>query len=662
MSLNPAQQKVVDAPNGATLVLAGAGTGKTHTLTERVVRLIEDGMAPHKILLLTFTRKASREMLERVAIKLKEKNSPYAGSVRAPVSGGTFHSTALKILKHYRTGTGSFQILDDSDYRSLIKNALTQVDLIKELNEELTLKQLIKIFSLKKNTLKTIKDSIQDFQSALMPYCDLVEDCFKASEAYRLKLELMTYDDILVHFLELLQSENGDAIRRRFDTVLVDEYQDTTKLQVEILHALSRQHQSIMAVGDDCQSIYSFRGALCTQMQDFIKTFPDTVKITLEGNYRSTKEILDFCNSLIKDSTAVFPKELKSALDLEGSGPEIVSSNTSFENSFKLIDTIQNQVLQGHKLSEQAVLYRSSRQTRFLEMELDKLAIPYIKNGGLKFNESAHMKDYFSLLNFFLNPSNEPASLRVLQMLNGIGPKSALRLSKELREKKKLTPPKAAVEDLSSLKETLKEAVLAEDAQEQAYKLLLWYKNYGEIKYDNFNERLADLDFLIERLEAYTSIEEMIEDLHLNSDEDELDDEEKLTLSTVHSSKGKEWNCVYILDAGDKSFPLRETSYDIIEEERRLLYVAATRAKKTLRIFYPLSVEQGDKTYQSQKPSRFIPSLQKTPAKVKRYTEPAKTLETSSFDFFEEPEGDLAQKNDSDDGFEELVYNYDETW
>ena len=517
----------------------------------------------------------------------------------------------------------------------------------------MNIKQLIKVFSLKKNTLKSISETIQQFQPALRTYEDFIEDCYIATEEYRLKLNLMTYDDILVHFLELLQDEHGDAIRRRFDYILVDEYQDTTKLQVEILYELSRDHQNIMAVGDDCQSIYSFRGALCTQMQDFINSFPNTYQITLEGNYRSTEEVLDFSNNLIKDSTAVFPKELNSALEKKGQSPELISSPNQFELSYKIIDAIQQELLNGQSLSDIAILYRSSRQTRFIETELQRIGMAYRKDGSLKFNESAHMKDFFSLLNFFLNPSNEPAALRILQLLNGIGPKSALKLSKQLRNKEKLSPPKASLDDFNSLKTSLKESVLLNSPQEQAQNLLAWYSGFGKLKYDNFIERIPDLDFIIKRLEDYDSIEAMIEDLHLNSDEEQEDDVEQLTLSTVHSSKGKEWETVFILDSGDKSFPLRETSHDIIEEERRLLYVAVTRAKQHLKLFYPLSIEQGEKSFQSQKPSQFIPNLNTAQDKKSELN----FFKNETEDFFEE-----SSVKNNDDDFEDLIYNYEDSW
>ena len=653
MSLNKSQENVVHAPDGPCLVIAGAGTGKTHTLTERVIKLIEDGTPAQRILLLTFTKKAAREMTDRVIMKLEQRNK--SSLINGPgVSGGTFHSTALKLLKQYRPGTGSFQILDEADFKQLIKNALNKDGLFKDLNEEVTLAKLSKIFSLKKNTQASIYSTLQKFLPSCLPYQNYIEDCFQSIEDYRLNLGLMTYDDILCHFLELLEGEHGDAIRRRYDYILVDEYQDTTKVQVDILNELSREHKRIMAVGDDCQSIYSFRGSLCSQMNDFLNTFPNCQTISLEGNYRSTKEILDFSNKLIKESTAVFPKTLSSANNSQGADPKIICSNNDIETAHLALEEVQNSLIQKKPLSEFAILYRSSRQTRHLETELQRLGIPYKKDGGLKFNESAHMKDFFSLLNFFLNPQNEPAALRTLQLLNGVGPKTAIRLSKQLRNKESLKVPKAAEEHVQSLKSTLEEALSTELAYEKATLLLKFYCNVAELKYENFSERVSDLNFIILKLRDYPTIEAFLEDLHLDNDLEEENSSENLTLSTVHSAKGKEWETVIILDSSDSSFPLRETNKEIIEEERRLLYVAVTRAKKELKLFYALNSLNDQQNYQTQKLSRFIPSLNKDSDRKKKNDEFQELIVLDNDDFsFNENSGE----NDN-----ELVYNYDDSW
>ncbi len=617
--LNPAQYEAVSSVEGAYLVIAGAGTGKTRTLVYRVARLIELGYEPRSIVLLTFTRKAAREMMNRAAVLLDNRCSK--------ITGGTFHSYANMILRKYAKAMGlnsSFTILDQGDSEDIINLIRAQLNLAK-LKQRFPNKQTIfKVLSLSVNTGKSVEDIIKEDYPHFFEYVDKILDIEKVYKDYKRKNSLLDYDDLLIYLRDFLQSGSPSvrSLLNSINFVMVDEYQDTNKLQAQIVKGLVQHNNNIMVVGDDSQSIYSFRGANFKNIMEFPKLFPDVQIIKLEENYRSTQSILDFTNRIIEDALEKYPKHLFTH-KLGGELPAIVSAQNENMQSRFVVEKILELREEGVSLNDIAVLFRSSFFSFDLEIELNKANIPYQKFGGMKFIEAAHIKDILAFLRIAVNPNDIVSWFRVLLLHEGIGPKRAQNIIDEIQTSKigiKLRPDFVLndkyKDNIYNLFELLNKIHTEKSLPvEKADEVLKYYEPLFRNKYDDFNKRKKDLEIFLNIANNYKTLEVLLTDMALEPPQDsvidiEAEDQEKeyLTLSTIHSAKGLEWHTVFIIHAIEGFFPSSQSaqSLDALEEERRLMYVASTRAKQNLYITYPMNIFDRYSGTTLSKPSRFI--------------------------------------------------------
>ncbi|MBK7106779.1 MAG: ATP-dependent helicase [Ignavibacteriae bacterium] len=616
--LNPAQYEAVSSTDGAYLVIAGAGTGKTRTLVYRVARLIEMGIDPKSILLLTFTRKSAKEMMNRAAVLLDNRCSK--------INGGTFHSFANLTLRKYSKIIGldsAFIILDQSDSEDVINLIRAQLDLVK-LKKRFPNKQTIaKIISLSVNTGKKIEEILVEEYPHFSENIEKIIEISNLYKNYKKKSLLLDYDDLLVYLRDFLNDKiKSQILTNSIKYVMVDEYQDTNKLQADIVLGLAQHNNNIMVVGDDSQSIYSFRGANFKNIMQFPKLFKDVKVIMLEENYRSTQEILDFGNHVIDAAIEKYPKQLFTR-KTGGELPAIIASTTENMQSKFIVDRILELREENIPLNDIAVLFRSSFSSFDLEIELNKANIPYLKFGGMKFIETAHVKDVLAFLRIAENPKDVVSWYRVLLLHEGVGPKKAQEI----------------IEKISTGELNIKshpENILSKNYKENIFNLFLalhrihtsrqlptelaeivldYYEPIFKTKYDDFNKRKKDLEIFINITENYKSLNTLLADMALDpptesvadiSEEDK--EKEVLTLSTIHSAKGLEWHTVFIIHAVEGFFP-SSMSYDKIEsleEERRLMYVASTRAKQNLYISYPMNIFDRHNGMTLSKPSRFI--------------------------------------------------------
>ncbi len=620
--LNPAQFEAVSMVDGAYLVIAGAGTGKTRTLVYRVARLIESGYDPKSILLLTFTRKAAKEMMDRATILLDNRCSK--------INGGTFHSFANITLRKYANALGldaGFTILDQGDSEDIVNLIRSQLDLAKLKKRFPNKTTIYKILSLSVNTGQKVEDILKDDYPHFLEYEEQILMIGKMFREYKRKNNLLDYDDLLVYLRNFLL-EFGPAAKSFLSTiqfVMVDEYQDTNKLQAEIVQGLTQLNNNIMVVGDDSQSIYSFRGANFKNIMEFPKLFEDVKIITLEENYRSTTEILDFTNHILEFAVEKYPKHLYTR---KGSGelPAIISAATENLQSKFIVDKILELREEGIPLGDISVLFRSSYHSFDLEIELNKAKIPYIKFGGMKFIETAHVKDVLAFLRILHNPKDVVSWFRILLLHEGIGPAKARNILEEISLGKIniSSNPESVVDKkykdnvyllfqfLHNLK--MKKTSPTEKAEE----VVEFYQPIFKKKYDDYNKRNKDLETLINISANYRSMESFLSDMALEPPQDSVADiaateneHEYLTLSTIHSAKGLEWHSVFILHAVDGFFPsaMSMNSIEGLEEERRLMYVASTRAQQNLFISYPMQIFDRHNGYTYAKPSRFISNI-----------------------------------------------------
>ena len=583
--LNEAQVEVTQHQNGALLVIAGAGTGKTRTLIHRYVNLIESGIPPEKILLLTFTRKAAHEMQERAESLLQNfgllKN---IGQI-----GGTFHSVAFRWLRTLGIMASGFSIVDDKDLKKLIKLDLSKDEQFTLTQLSLSVANILQIRSLMINLQTSQNEVLSRFFPAATACSSLIETILAKLAKRKEDAELYDYDDILQKWLDTLRSESGESIRKAYEYVMVDEYQDTSKVQVEILKELVSEHRNIMAVGDDCQSIYSFRGALADQMMEFTKDFTNSSIVKLEHNYRSSQAILDMCNDVISGSQEVFPKELQSANNIIGPEPKLVTAHGESQVAYRILGTVLDNLNAGIPLKRQAVLFRSSVQVQTLERMLVKERIPYKKYGGIKITEAAHLKDFMSIISCCFC-TNTSAWLRTLELIPGIGAKKAEQILNQQSEGTlKLEKfPESSRERLTQLFTLINSQPADKPDEKFIQDCIQWYKIYLFDHYENANSRFYELENLCAELLNTESLNDFAAEILLDKVDIEEDEyESSLILSTIHSAKGKEWDCVYIVNVADGAIPLKKSSVDF-EEERRLLYVAMTRAKERLYLYRPL--------------------------------------------------------------------------
>lgn len=617
--LNPAQLSAVTSKEGPILVIAGAGSGKTKTLTYRVARLIEDGTNPANILLLTFTKKAAAEMLSRATLVLDQRCEK--------VAGGTFHSFANIILRKYAKLLGlknNFTILDRADCEDIVNHIVGQMFPKKE--KRFPKKgTILEIYSKSVNkeiqTRKIIQEEFPQFE-----HCeDKIIEVHKAYVTYKRENSVLDYDDLLLYLKLLL--ENNDEVRKTLSNtykyIMVDEYQDTNTLQADVIRLLASEHNNIMAVGDDAQSIYAFRGANYRNILDFPKMFPDTKIIKLEQNYRSTQNILKLTNKIISGAKESYSKTLFSDINSPVMPALICAKNTQMEADFicqRVLELLDEDV----NLSDICVLARNSRMSYALEIELSKRAIPYQKFGGPKFMETAHVKDIVAHLRVIINPDDVISLNRILLLLKGVGSStvnSVIPIIKgQLNPDIKLLPAKKADSIMPMLRtlDRLHSKIATKTPAELTEEIINYYRPILKDKYDDFSKREKDLEHLQYLATQYSNLEDFISDLALEPPEQSVEgmykrnsDDEALTISTIHSAKGLEWDSVFIIGAVDGRFPSAYSfnSEEEMDEELRLMYVATTRAKNNLYITYPVDMYDYSRQMVLSKPSRFLDNI-----------------------------------------------------
>ncbi|MDQ3752238.1 MAG: ATP-dependent helicase [Actinomycetota bacterium] len=606
-SMNEPQRAAVTHGEGPLLVVAGAGTGKTKTLACRVAHLIAAGVAPERILLLTFTRRAAGEMLGRVG----RHTSPEAA---ARVWGGTFHSVAHRLLRIYGAGAGldaGFTVMDVSDaadLMSLVRNELPVDTSVRRLAKPET---LVAIYSRMVNS----RTKLGDVLTAHFPWCAADAEPIKAAfEAYTLRKRgqnVLDFDDLLLFWNALLGAPRPAGVMRDlFDHILVDEYQDTNAIQGDILRAMRSDPANITVVGDDAQAIYSFRAATVRNIVEFPATYPGTRRVMLEQNYRSLDPILEASNAVMSESRTGYAKTLWTER-LGGTRPLLLTCTDEAAQSDAVCAQVLEQRERGVELNQQAVLFRAAQHSAHLEIELSRRNIPFVKYGGLRFIEAAHIKDMIGLLRVLENPWDELAWWRTLQLLDGVGPSTSSKIMAELgvRPRSQRSPlsamlealPKApapATPHLEELRAALGDctATPGQPAVE-IERLTLWCAPSWQRRYDNAAARVADAERLAQIAAGYSSRSRLIADLCLDPPQSTGElagapmlDEDYLNLSTIHSAKGCEWEAVHVIHAADGMIPsdMATRDADEIEEERRLFYVALTRAKKSLHVHFPL--------------------------------------------------------------------------
>jgi DNA helicase-2/ATP-dependent DNA helicase PcrA len=582
--LNAAQRAAACHGEGALLILAGAGTGKTNTLAHRVAHLILHGANPQRILLLTFSRRAALEMTRRASRIVGELMTP----VRLPWSG-TFHSIANRLIRRHSASLGlspNFSVLDRGDAADLMDLVRFELGFSKSERRFPRKDTCLAIYSHRVNTQGALADTL----AAYFPWCAEWEAeltrLYRTYVERKLANQALDYDDLLLYWHAMLGDERlAREIGAGFDHLLVDEYQDTNVLQAEILRRLRPDGSGLTVVGDDAQAIYSFRAATVENIRRFAATY-GAATVNLEDNYRSTQPILDAANALIG-------KRLRSASG-SGAKPRYVSvADDAAQANYAVVQILENRE-KGIALRRQAVLFRSSHHSDVLELELVRRNIPYVKYGGLKFLEAAHVKDLLALLRWADNPNNRIAAFRALQLLPGVGPATAQSAYTRFEI--------AGWPSLAQLDAPLA-GLLGALAQPEApwagqvARVREWYEPHLERMYEQAQVRGADLVQLERIAGNFASRETFLTELALDPPAATSDlagapqlDEDYLVLSTVHSAKGQEWDAVYVLNVSDGSFPseFATGSAALIEEERRLLYVAMTRAKRELDLIAPL--------------------------------------------------------------------------
>jgi len=622
--LNDEQYAVVMHKGGPMLVLAGAGTGKTRTVTYRVARLIETGVRPDEILLLTFTNKAAKEMMRRV-------DGLIGRNVRG-LPGGTFHHIGHMLLRRHCPLVGysqGFSILDREDSKDLFDICITEISR----RETIIPKGAVfcELYSLIKNTETSADELIPSRFPHFLNVTDYIKEVINRYETRKRSLNLMDFDDLLTNWKKLLL-ENKDIrhdYSAKFLHVLVDEYQDTNKLQAEIVDLMSSENRNLMVVGDDAQSIYSFRGADFENILRFPERHPDVKVFNLTVNYRSTPEILKLANNSIIQNVRQFRKELHSV-----KGPGILPSLVPLRDVFQQADFAAQKILdtyaEGMNLNEIALLYRSHYQSMELQMELQRRGIPFEVRSGLKFFEQAHIKDILSFFRVVVNPYDELSWKRIVKLIPGIGNVTAAKLWDAIATSKnpleavsgtvRLVPRKAAggfslfIDVLNAMRTGGQDSLPMQPSAAIDHILRNSYEDYLFSRYPNAEERIEDIEQMAKFALKYASLETFVSDLSLQSasggeagGEDEA--RECVILSTVHQAKGLEWDTVFVIGLNDGRFPsARSLKTDVEEEERRLFYVAVTRAKNELYLCYPLAAEEW-KGIGFLRPSRFLKEL-----------------------------------------------------
>ena len=623
--LNESQFKAVMTTEGPLLIVAGAGTGKTRTLVYRVARLVETGAQPESVLLLTFTRRAATSMLARAAA--------LADARCQRVSGGTFHSLGHSVLRKFSDLAGvqrNFTVLDQSDTEDHIDLLRRQIRTSKE--QRFPRKRTIAaIFSMMVNKVVPLKQVLKQGYPQFIDERRNLEELFRAFEDFKRTRHMLTYDDLLVRLCEALETtaELREQLSDQYRYIMVDEYQDTNKLQAQIVKLMTARHENVAVVGDEFQSIYSFRGASHKNMLEFPKLFPAAQIIKLEENYRSTQPILDVANAMMAEVKDGYKKHLFSRLD-GGQTPVLVRAHDENEQSRFVAQRIEELRAEGVPLNEIAVLFRSSSHSFDLEIELGKHGIPFRKFGGIRFAESAHIKDALAFLRIVVKPSDTLAWFRALKLVEHIGEATVYQIlehlgveRKEFRSTrtkeilfKKLHrfPARASYQaQLTRLARVLTSVVESKSTGEQLAAVLRFYRPLLKTKYDDAQRRGRDLEHLQAIAKRYKTTAKLLDDVALDPSEATQGSAIRrgggfVTLSTVHSAKGLEWDRLFVIWLTDGWFPSNrfQDEFDDLDEERRLLYVATTRAKRELNFVYPVNVYRGAQGDWFPSVSRFL--------------------------------------------------------
>jgi len=618
--VNASQYEAITTTEGPLLVIAGAGSGKTRTLTYRVARLVEEGVPPSSILLLTFTRKAAQQMLQRATQLLDGRCGQ--------VAGGTFHSFGNTILRKYASHLGfpsGFAIMDRVDAEAAISILRKEIDAAAKHRSFPRKRTLANIFSRAVNKMTTIEDVVYDDYPHLSSDLEAIVNLFQAYKRHKSEHQLLDFDDLLVYLQQLLK--NHPDIRERlsssFHYIMVDEYQDTNKIQAEILYLLTGVHKNIMVVGDDSQSIYAFRGANFRNIMEFPNMFPGTRIITLEENYRSVQPILNLTNVIIEQAREKYSKTLFTR-KTGGSTPVLVDARDENSQSLFVVGKIQELNQKGVALDKIAVLFRAGFHSFDLEIELNREQIPFIKVGGFKFVESAHIKDVLAHLRVISNPHDRISWYRILLLINKIGPTTAQKIFEAIKNERSgytglltMNFQTAATQGLNRLKDLFSQF----DSEpmpvaKMGEAIIKYYFPILKQRHDDHPKREKDLEQLNAIMERYGNLELFLTDMALeppnnsvgNTLSTETPSKDRLVLSTVHSAKGLEWHTVFIIWALDGRFPSSQSLYkdEDLEEELRLMYVAATRARENLYFTYPGEVYDRNIGTMLNHPSRFI--------------------------------------------------------
>jgi ATP-dependent DNA helicase UvrD/PcrA len=608
--LNPEQRAAATYPGGPLLILAGAGTGKTTTLCARVAWLLEEGVPAERILLLSFTRRAAREMIER-ARTLTARTTEDGGRI----FGGTFHSVAHKFVRMNAAAMGlpaGFGVLDAGD-------AADVLDLVREEHGHATsarrfprAQTMLDIYSRTVNSQTPLAEVLVES----FPWCEehrvALGEVFRAYGDRKRRMGVLDLDDLLLYWRALARDQTiGPRLAGAFDHVLVDEYQDVNGLQVDIVAGMRAGHSGLTVVGDDFQAIYGFRAASARHILEFAERFPGVHKVTLERNYRSTAPILAVANAISKQDRNGYPKRLRSDR-AGGAAPELRFPRDEGEQARDVCERVLGAREEGMELRSQAVLFRTGHDSDLLELELARRGVPFVKYGGLRYLEAAHVKDLISLLRLAENPSDEVSWFRVLQLLDGVGPRRARRVLETLRETGVGTPslertgqalahvPDRSREHAEALFAALagsNGASSAERTGAQVERLHAALVPLIRLHYPDGPIRVGDLEQLLEAARGAPDLRHFVAELVLDPPASSCDlarpphlDEDYLVLSTVHSAKGLEWEAVHLISVYDGNFPadMSAGSEESIAEERRLLYVALTRARRRLHVYAPL--------------------------------------------------------------------------
>ncbi len=642
--LNPQQRRAAGhgglplAEAGPLLIIAGAGSGKTSTLAHRVAWLIDKGADPRRIMLLTFSRRAAAEMIRRVDRILAEFMQGRAASPQACRSlmawAGTFHAIGARLLREYADAIGlapAFTIHDREDSADLVNLVRHDLGFSKTKQRFPTKNTCLAIYSRAVNGELPLDEVLGSY----FPWCAMWQDELRALFAQYVEVKqrqhVLDYDDLLLYWAHMMHEPSiADEVSERFDHVLVDEYQDTNKLQASVLLALRPSGKGLTVVGDDAQSIYSFRAATVRNILDFPGHFsPRAEVVTLEQNYRSTQPILAAANAVIELAEERFTKNLWSERK-SAERPQLVGVRDEADQALYIVDKVLENREQGLALKAQAVLFRASHHSGPLEVELTRRNIPFVKFGGLKFLEAAHIKDVLAFLRWAENPRDRMAGFRVVQLIPGAGPATAARVLECVGESadpvealSEYKPPAAAAEHWPAFVEAVR-LVRGKAAGWPAELDLVrvWYEPQLERMYDDAMLRQPDLVQLVQIASTYGSRERFLTELTLDPPDATSDragepllDEDYLILSTIHSAKGQEWKSVFILNAVDGCLPsdLAAGTSAEIEEERRLLYVAMTRARDHLHVIVPQRFfvhgqrSNGDRHMYASR-TRFIPA------------------------------------------------------